>query len=45
MTMKDYLQQVLLDALRQFDGVPAGFMPELEAPRAAHFGDLPPTAP
>ncbi len=40
MTMKDYLQQVLLDALRQFDGVPAGFMPELEAPRAAHFGDL-----
>ena len=37
--MNEYLQRVLLDALRRMDGVPADFVPELTTPKAAHFGD------
>ena len=38
--MTDYLQQALMEALRQMDDVPADFVPELETPRDTRFGDL-----
>ncbi len=40
MTVEVAVQEALEAALKTFDGVPAGFVPELEKPRAARFGDL-----
>ncbi len=38
--MRAYLQRALLEALRQIDGVPNGFLPTLEVPKVAQHGDL-----